>query len=100
VSGGWGGSMVGLSCTDGFDAGNNSTGNLYHFESGKWYVIRLNVSDEKIEARINDEKVVDFTINDSYLSLRWEVESSKSFGITTYKTTGALNNISVRTVSN
>jgi hypothetical protein len=58
------------------------------------------VTDEKIEAWINDEKVVDFTINDSYLSLRWEVESSKPFGITTCKTTGALKNISVRMVSN
>jgi hypothetical protein len=90
VLGGWGGSLVGLSCIDGYDAANNSTGTVYHFGSGWWYAIRLKVTDAKIEAWIGDEKIVDFTINSSSLSLRWEVESSVPFGITTYKTTGAI----------
>jgi hypothetical protein len=85
--------MTGLSSIDGYDAANNLTGNLYHFASGWWYPIRLKVSDEKIEAWIGDEKIVDFTINGSDLSLRWEVESSVPFGITTYRTTGALRRI-------
>jgi hypothetical protein len=51
------------------------------------------VTDKKIEAWIEGEKIVDFTIENSNLSLRWEVESSIPFGITTYKTTGALRNI-------
>ena len=93
VLGGWGGSLVGLSSIDGYDAADNSTSTLYHFASGWWYSIRLRVTDEKIEAWIEDEKIVDFTINDSYLSLRWEVESSIPFGITTYRTTGAIRNI-------
>jgi hypothetical protein len=93
VLGGWGGSLVGLSSIEGYDAANNSTGTLYHFAPGWWYHIRLKVTDEKIEAWIEDEKIVDFTINNSYLSLRWEVESSVPFGITTYKTTGAIRNI-------
>ena len=93
VLGGWGGALVGLSCIDGYDAANNMTGTLFHFGSGWWYAIRLRVTDKKIEAWIEDEKVVDFLIGDSRLSLRWEVESSVPFGITTYKTTGALRNI-------
>jgi hypothetical protein len=95
VLGGWGGSLVGLSCIDGYDAANNQTGQLFHFASGWWYNIRLKVTDEKIEAWVEDEKIVDFTINNSDLSLRWEVESSVPFGITTYRTTGAIRNIRV-----
>lgn len=99
VTGGWGGSMVGLSCIDGFDAANNFTGNSFNFESGKWYTIRFKVTDKKIEAWIDDEKIIDFAIKDHYLSLRWESESSKPFGICTYKTTGALRNITVKKIT-
>ena len=99
VLGGWGGSLVGLSSIDGYDAANNLTGQLFYFESDHWYRIRLKVTSNKIEAWIDNEKIVDFVINDSYLSLRWEVESSIPFGFTTYKTTGALKNIRVRTLA-
>jgi hypothetical protein len=98
VLGGWGGAMVGLSCIDGYDAANNMTGNIFRFASGWWYAIRLRVTDEKIEAWIEDEKVVDFTIENSKLSLRWEVETSAPFGITTYKTTGAIRNLSLHMI--
>jgi hypothetical protein len=99
VLGGWGGAMVGLSCIDGYDAANNLTGNIFRFASGWWYAIRLRVTDKKIEAWIEDEKIVDFTIENSKLSLRWEVESSIPFGITTYKTTGALRNIRLHMIT-
>ena len=99
VLGGWGGTMTGLSCIDGYDAANNITGTLFRFVSGWWYSVRLRVTDRKIEAWIEDEKIVDFTIENSVLSLRWEVESSVPFGITTYKTTGALRKIILHTVS-
>jgi len=99
VLGGWGGSLVGLSCIDGYDAANNPTGNVFHFGSGWWYGIRLRVTDKKIEAWIEDEKIVDFIIDNSDLSLRWEVESSVPFGITTYKTTGALRNIRLNLIN-
>ena len=99
VLGGWGGGMVGLSCIDGYDAANNMTGTTFPFASGWWYSIRLRVTDKKIEAWIEDEKIVDFTINDSKFSLRWEVESSRPFGITTYKTTGAIRNISLHMIN-
>jgi hypothetical protein len=99
VLGGWGGGLIGLSCIDGYDAANNPTGQLFHFASGWFYNIRLKVTDKKIEAWVEDEKIVDFTINNSDLSLRWEVESSVPFGITTYRTTGAIKNIRVKMIS-
>jgi len=98
VLGGWGGSVVGLSCIDSYDASENETYTLVSFEEDKWYSIRLRITDDKIEAWIDMDKCVDFTIDNHDLSLRWEVESSKPFGITTYKTTGALRNIRLETI--
>lgn len=96
VVGGWGGSLVGLSSIDYYDAVDNMTGYVYYFSQGRWYDIRLKVTDEKIEAWINNESVVDFTIGNYKLSLRWEMDSSVPFGITTYRTTGAVRNIKYR----
>jgi hypothetical protein len=51
------------------------------------------VTDEKVEAWVQEDKIVDFTIGNSSLSLRLEVESSVPFGITTWKTTGAIRDL-------
>ncbi len=99
VLGGWGGALSGLSCIDGYDAANNFTGTIFYFGSGSWWPVRLRVTDEKVEAWIGPDKIVDFTIGSSKLSLRWEMESSVPFGITTYKTTGAIRNIKLHLLS-
>ena len=99
VLGGWRGALSGLSCIDGYDAANNHTGIVYGFGTGWWYDVRLRVTEEKVEAWVADEKLVDFTIGKSRLSLRSEVESSAPFGITTYKTTGAVKNIRLKMIS-
>ncbi len=99
VLGGWGGRLTGLSCIDGYDAANNMTGIVFPFASGWWYAVRLRVTDSRIEAWVEDEKIVDFTIANSRLSLRWEMESSVPFGITTYKTTGAIRNLRLHMIT-
>ena len=99
VLGGWGGSLCGLSCIDGYDAANNFTGKIFYFGTGAWWPVRLRVTDKKIEAWVEQDKIVDFTIGNSSLSLRLEVESSVPFGITTYKTTGALRDIKLQMIS-
>jgi len=96
VLGGWRGALSGLSCIDGYDAANNQTGIVYGFGSGWWYDVRLRVAGGKVEAWVSGEKLVDFTIGKSRLSLRSEVESSVPFGFTTYKTTGAIRDIRLR----
>lgn len=93
VIGGWGGSITGLSSIDGEDAANNVTYDFRKFENNKWYNIRLNVTEEKIEAWVDDSKIVDFKYGNSFLSLRWEAEYSKPFGLMTWQTTGAFRNI-------
>ena len=99
VIGGWGGSIVGLSCIDGEDAANNITYDFRNFDSGRWYAIRLKVTDKKIEAWMDESKIVDLEIDNYRLSLRWETESSKPFGIATWKTTGALRKIKLNLVA-
>ncbi|MDX9946297.1 MAG: hypothetical protein RBS38_02955 [Bacteroidales bacterium] len=100
VLGGWRGALSGLSCIDGYDAANNHTGIVYGFGTGWWYDVRLRVTEDKVEAWVADEKLVDFTIGKSRLSLRSEVESSVPFGITTYKTTGAIRDIRLKMIDN
>jgi hypothetical protein len=96
VVGGWGGSIVGLSSIDDEDAANNITYDFRNFVLNRWYKIRVRVTNEKIETWIDNEKIVDFTIGDHQISLRWEAESSKPFGIMTWQTTGAVRNIKLK----
>jgi hypothetical protein len=97
VIGGWGGSITGLSCIDGEDAANNITYDFRKFENNRWYKIRLRVDEERIQAWTDDYQIVDFKYGNSYLSLRWEAEFSKPFGLMTWQTTGAFRKIRLET---
>jgi hypothetical protein len=97
--GGWGGGTVGLSSIDGYDASENSTSSYKEFENGRWYKVRLRVTKDKIEAWIDKDKIVDFTIGQRDLSIRIEVEESKPLGIATWRTTGAVRKIEIRPVT-
>lgn len=93
IVGGWGGPVVGLSIIDGKDASENNTKTLMNFEHNKWYHIRLQVTDAKIMAWIDDKQVLDFTIDGHNLGIRPEVSLSRPFGICSWNTTAALRNI-------
>ena len=96
IVGGWGGGVVGLSSLDGQDAANNDTTQYLNFEKGRWYHIRLRVVPNRIQAWIDDDKVVDADTTERRISIRIEMEESKPLGIATWSTTGALRNIQVR----
>jgi hypothetical protein len=96
IVGGWGGTVVGLSSINGMDASENELMTIRQFEKDRWYKIRLIVTGQTIEAWIDDEKVVDFTIGTNTLSIRPEVELSKPFGIASWRTTAAIRNIKLR----
>jgi len=68
---------------------------LKQFDNDRWYRIRLRVTAETIQAWIDNEIVVDFTIGDCFLSIRPEVELSKPFGIASWRTTAAIKNIRI-----
>jgi hypothetical protein len=96
IVGGWGGGLVGLSSLDGQDASSNETTKYMTFENNKWYRIRLRVEPARIQAWIDDEKVVDVVTTDRKVSIRWEVEESKPLGIATWSTAAALRNLRVQ----
>ncbi|HUX57041.1 MAG TPA: DUF1080 domain-containing protein [Bacteroidales bacterium] len=93
VTGGWGGTVVGLSSINKMDASENETTTLMKFEKDCWYRICLEVTNDTIKALIDDVIVVDFAIGDNKLSIRPEVELSKPFGIASWTTTAAIKNI-------
>jgi hypothetical protein len=88
---------VGLSSINGMDASENETMEIRQFEKDHWYRIRLKVTGETIQASIDDEIVIDFTIGENLLSIRPEVELSKPFGIASWRTTAAIRNIRLST---
>lgn len=98
IVGGWGGGVCGLSSIDGKDASSNKTTTYGSFKTGKWYKIRLRVTDSAIQAWIDGKQIVNQKTKGRKLSIRREVELSKPFGFATWQTTGALRNIRIRSL--
>ena len=96
VCGGWGGSVVGLSCIDGYDASENSTTKTVEFKNDKWYHIKVRVTEKKIEAWIDDEQIVEQERGDNRIGIRMEVEPCVPLGVATWNTGSALRNIKFR----
>ena len=70
VTGGWGGDIVGLSSIDGWDASDNETRSYFNFENGRWYALRLQVTDDRIMAWIDEQPIVDVDITGRAIGLR------------------------------
>jgi hypothetical protein len=99
ILGGWGGSVTGISSVDGEDASENETTKFMRFESGRWYRLRLRVTDKKIEAWLDKEKIVDLATTGRKIGLRFgEIEMSKPLGIASWETAGALREIRMRRI--
>lgn len=99
VMGGWGGAVVGLSSLDGNDASENETSSLQNFKDGTWYRVRIRVNKDRISAWIDDKSIVDVSTKDRKISIRPECDLSRPFGIATWRTTGAVRDIRVRTLA-
>lgn len=97
VTGGWGGDIVGLSSIDGWDASDNETRTYVEFEAGKWYTFRLQVTDDRIRAWIDDRPIVNADIAGRTIGLRHgDIRLSAPFGFASYGTTGALRKVEYR----
>jgi len=100
IVGGWGGGVVGLSSLDGYDASENETTKYLPFEKNRWYAIRLKVAPERIEAWLDNERVINVSIAGRRISLRpGEIESSVPLGVATYQTSAALRNLKLRSLA-
>jgi len=99
MGGGWGGSLVGVWSLDGMDASENETTKFTSFESGRWYRIRLRVTEKKIEAWIDKEKLVDVATAGRRISVRpGDIELSQPFGLAAWQTSAAMREIRFRRV--
>ncbi|WP_020471053.1 3-keto-disaccharide hydrolase [Zavarzinella formosa] len=99
VMGGWGGSTVGISSINGADASENGTNQSIEFKKDQWYKIRLRVTEQRIQAWLDTEQVVDLNTKNLKLSIRVDCEVSKPFGISAYKTVAGVRAITVRSLS-
>jgi hypothetical protein len=98
IVGGWGGGVVGLSSLNGKDAARNDTTQYVEFQKGRWYHIKLRVTEHRIQAWIDKRQVIDADTTDKTISIRGEVEKSRPLGICSYSTTAALKDIKIREV--
>ncbi|MBX3440208.1 MAG: DUF1080 domain-containing protein, partial [Planctomycetaceae bacterium] len=99
VLGGWGGTVIGISSINGYDASENETSDYFKFEKDKWYKMRIQVTESRLRAWIDDKQIADFEHPKRELSVRIEVEPSKPFGIATYQTQGAIRNLRLRSLA-
>lgn len=100
IVGGWGGGLVGISNLDGADASENETTTYVSFETGRWYRMRLRVTEQKIEAWVEQKKVVNLNTSGRSLSVRFgEIIHSQPFGIASWSTSALFRSIKIRAVS-
>lgn len=99
IVGGWGGNVIGLSSIDDADASENETSISRTFETGKWYSLSFRVTDNWIQAWIDNEKLIEVSIEGRRISLRpGEIELSLPFGIASYSTKANLRKLEYRTI--
>jgi hypothetical protein len=96
VLGGWGGSLVGLSCLDGADASSNETTCFRRFESGREYAVRVRVADGRVRAWLDGERVVDAVVAGRRCELRAEIVPGGPFGLAAFQTAAELRGLRLR----
>jgi hypothetical protein len=97
ISGGWGGSVVGLSNLDDDDASENDTSTARDFVPGRWYAFRLAVTETRIRGWIDNELVIDADITGRRVGLRpGEIDLCTPLGFASYSTVAGLRKVEYR----
>jgi hypothetical protein len=99
ILGGWGGSLVGLSNLDGKDASENETKQRIPFEDGRWYGVRVRVTASRIQAWLDEQRIIDVSTRGRRIGVRPEVDASRPLGVASYRTRAALRGIQTRSIS-
>ena len=85
-----------MSSINGEDASQNETTSYMNFVSKKWFHIRVRVEPGKIQAWIDEDRVVNLDTADKNLTIRLEVEPSLPLGLSTWNTAAAWKNIQIK----
>jgi hypothetical protein len=96
VVGGWGGTVVGLSNVDFYDASDNATSSYHEFKNDRWYKVRIRVTDARIETWIDDKNIVKQDRKGHKFNVRSEVDLCQPLGISAWCTKGQVRNIRLR----
>ena len=96
IVGGWAGAVVGLSNIDGRDASENETTRYMAFDNDRWYRIRVRVTSDRIQAWIDDQRMVDQDIRGRRITIRPEVDLCRPLGISAWQSRAALRKIEYR----
>ena len=86
IVGGWGGSLLGISSLDGLDASENETTKFVSFETGRWYRIRLRVTEKRLEAWIDQEKLVDVDTSEKRISSPGDIGNVQAVRVAAWQT--------------
>jgi hypothetical protein len=99
VRGGWGGSLIGISSIDDFDASENETGDAFIFDDNKWYDVRLRVTESELMVWIDNNQVIDCEVEGRKVGMRFgEIEMSVPLGLCTYATTGVIREVFLKNI--
>ena len=99
VLGGWGGSLTGISSINSLDASENETTSFQDFKKLRWYRVRMRITRDRLEAWLDQDKIVDLDTSTRQLSTRaGEIELCKPLGIASWQTAGAFRHIRWRPV--
>jgi hypothetical protein len=96
VCGGWGGTVVGLSSVDHYDASENETSKFIDFKAKKWYKIRARVTEKAIRTWIDDKPIVNLNTQNRKIDIRIEMDLCRPLGIAAWETSSALKDIRIR----
>lgn len=99
VMGGWGGGVCGISSLDFMDASENDTTQYRDFVRGKWYEVRIRVTDTHIQAWLGKSTLANVERSSHKVDVRFEMEASKPMGFATYQTVGKIRNARFRALS-
>jgi hypothetical protein len=97
--GGWGGGVCGISSLDFMDASENDTTQYRDFVRGKWYEVRVRVTDTHIQAWLGKSTLANVERSSHKVDVRFEMEASKPMGFATYQTVGKIRNARFRALS-
>jgi len=98
VVGGLRGDLVALSVFEGQTAQTDLKGKRMAFEAGRWYAVRVRVTDERVEAWLDEEKVIDVPRAGGKFTLHPDLAPVTGLGVSAYRTKAALRNIRFRRI--
>lgn len=99
ITGGWDGTVVGLSNLDGNDASENDTSAVYEFAKGRWYAFRLAFAENRIRTWIDQGPLFEIDITHRAVGLRFgDSDLNTPLGFSSYATQTGLRNIRYRRI--